>query len=92
MCEELGKPCCQSGYPFQNINHMVMSCPRRAKGRGELPRKSTIRSLEAMVNNVQDMTRIAPSSQKEAWLEQFRMTGEIEELIGQREENGNTVM
>ena len=69
---------------------MVISCPRWAKGRGELLRKSTTRSCEAMVNNVKDMTRIAQWIQKEGWIEQFRMTGEIEALIKQRGENGNT--
>ena len=86
----VGKPCCQCGYPSQNIKHMVMSCPRWAKGRGELLRKLTTRSFEAMVNNVKDVTTIAQWIQKEGWLEQFLMTGEIEALIRRIEENGYT--
>ena len=78
------KPRCQCGYPSQNVKHMVMSCPIWAKGRGEWLRKSKTRSFEAMINNPKDMAGIVQWIQKEGWLEQFRMTREIEAVIRER--------
>ena len=65
---------------------MVMFCPRWSNERGDFLRKSTTRSFTAMVNKDKDVTRIVQWIQKEGWLEQLRMIGEIEALIRRRDE------
>lgn len=77
-------PSCPCGYPSQNVKHMVMVCPRWSKGRGEVLRKTKTRSFEEMANNQEDIARITQWIQKEGWLEQFRLSGEVDAVIEAR--------
>ncbi|KAI0996549.1 hypothetical protein K3495_g11632 [Podosphaera aphanis] len=49
---------CQCGYPSGNTKHVVMACPRLAKGRAEVWRKDKNQSFEAMTNNPEDLGRL----------------------------------
>ncbi|KAI0995820.1 hypothetical protein K3495_g12359 [Podosphaera aphanis] len=77
-------PSCQCGYQSQNVQHMVMVCPRWAKGRGELPRRSNTRSFKAMIDNPEDIARITKWIQMEGWLDQFLLTSEVEAIMKER--------
>lgn len=65
---------------------MIMACPLWARGRGEILRKSSTRSFEAMINNPKDLARITQWIQKEGFLEQFNLSREVEEAIRKKEE------
>lgn len=79
-------PRCHCGYPSQNVKHMIMACTSWAKGRGEILRKAENRSFEAMMNYPKDIARITRWIQQEGWLEQFRLTVEVEATMREREE------
>ncbi|KHJ30542.1 hypothetical protein EV44_g4290 [Erysiphe necator] len=79
-------PSCQCGYRSQNVKHMIMACPRWAKGRGEILRKAENRSFKAMMNNPKDVARITQWILNEGKLEQFRLIGAIETVLKQRGE------
>ncbi|KAI1004655.1 hypothetical protein K3495_g3557 [Podosphaera aphanis] len=51
-------PRCPSGYPSENVKHVVMACPLKANGRAEVWRKAKDRSFVAMMNNPEDVGRI----------------------------------
>ena len=74
-------PKCQCGYPSQNVRHMVMTCPKWARGRGDILRKSKDRSYEAMINSPADVARITQWILNEGWLEQFRLVGQVEAVM-----------
>ncbi|KHJ33624.1 hypothetical protein EV44_g3838 [Erysiphe necator] len=63
-----------------------MYCPEWAKGRGDILRKAKDRSFKAMMNSPEDISRITKWIQKEGWLEQFRLSIEVERVVGQRQE------
>ncbi|KHJ32033.1 hypothetical protein EV44_g3928 [Erysiphe necator] len=74
------------GYRSQNVKHMIMACPRWAKGRSEILRKAENRFFKAMINNPKGMARITQWILNEGKLEQFRLVGAIETVIKQRGE------
>ena len=64
---------------------MVMVCPQWTRGRGDVLRKAKNRSFEAMMDSPEDVARITKWIQMEGWIEQFRLTREVEVVI---EESG----
>ena len=80
----MANPKCQCGYPSQNVKHMVMACPQWAKGRGEVLQRAKDRSFEAMMNSPEDMKRIIEWILTNGWLEQFRLTEEVETAVSER--------
>nr|CCA28224.1 predicted protein putative [Albugo laibachii Nc14] len=74
------EPRCQCGYPSQNAKHMVMVCPQWAQGRGEVLRKARNRTFEAMMDSPEDVVHITKWIQGEGYIEQFRLTREVEVL------------
>ena len=74
----VNNPKCQCEYPSQNVKHMIMSCPRWTKGRGEILRLARNRSFEAMMNSPADMARITQWILKNGWFEQFRLAAIVE--------------
>ena len=77
-------PKCQCGYPSQNVRHMIMACPRWAKGRGEILRKSKDRSYEAMIQSPEDVARITQLILDEGYLEQFRLVSQVEAVMQEK--------
>lgn len=77
-------PKCPCGYPSQNVKHMIMACPQRVKGRGEVWRKAKDRSFEAMMNSPEDIARITQWILEQGWLEQLRLSGAKEALAKER--------
>ena len=74
-------PRCQCGYPTQNAKHMVMACPKWARGRGDVLRLAKNRSFEAMMNSPDDMARITQWILTQGWIEQFRLSSEVEAAV-----------
>ena len=79
-------PNCLCGYHSQNVKHAIMACPQWAKGRAEVWRKSKSRSFEEMMNSPEDIGRITQWILDQGWLEQFRLAGEVEREVKEREE------
>ena len=79
-------PNCPCGYHSQNVKHAIMACPQWAKGRAEVWRKSKSRSFEEMMKNPEDLARITQWILDQGWLEQFRLLGEVERQVTEREE------
>ncbi|KAI0998080.1 hypothetical protein K3495_g10112 [Podosphaera aphanis] len=79
-------PNCPCGYLSQNVKHAIMACPQWAKGRAEVWRKSKSRSFEEMMNNPEDLGIITQWILDQGWLEQFRLVGEVERQVKEREE------
>ena len=73
------------GYPSQNVRHMIMACPAWPKGRGEIWRKAKDRSFKSMTNRPKGMIRMTQWILDQGWIEQFRMTGEVERVLKERE-------
>ncbi|KAI1003950.1 hypothetical protein K3495_g4261 [Podosphaera aphanis] len=71
-------PSCTCGFPSQNVEYMIMACPRWSKGRAEVWRKAKERSFKAMMNSPEDIARITQWIIKEEWLEQFRLAENVE--------------
>lgn len=78
------EPRCQCGYPSQNAKHMVMVCPQWAQGRGDVLRKARNRTYEAMMDSPEDVGRITKWIQAEGYIEQFRLTREVEAVVEER--------
>ncbi|KAI0995165.1 hypothetical protein K3495_g13018 [Podosphaera aphanis] len=79
-------PNCPCGYLSRNVKHAIMACPQWAKGRAEVWRKSKSRSFVEMMNNPEDLGRITQWILDQSWLEQFRLVGEVERQVKEREE------
>ncbi len=79
-------PRCQCGYPSQNPKHMIMCCPRWARGRSEVMRKAKNQSFTVMMQSPEDISRITEWIIKEGWLEQFRLARDVEKLLKERED------
>ena len=78
------EPRCQCGYPSQNAQHMVMVCPQWTKGRGDVLRKARNRTFEAMMDSPEDVGRISKWIQAGGFIEQFRLTREVEAAVEKR--------
>ena len=63
---------------------MVMVCPQWAQGRGEVLRKARNRTFEAMMDSPEDVARITKWIQAEGFIEQFRLTREVEAIVEAR--------
>ena len=79
------EPSCPCGYPSQNAKHMIMMCPQWTKGRGDVLRKAKNRTFEAIMESPEDMGRITKWIQGEGYIEQFRLTREVEAAAEKRE-------
>ncbi|KAI0995004.1 hypothetical protein K3495_g13178 [Podosphaera aphanis] len=79
-------PSCPCGYLSQNVKHMIMACPLWSEGRTDIWRKAKNRSFEAMLNSPEDIGRITQWILDQGWIEQFRLAGEVEAQIKQRED------
>lgn len=77
-------PKCQCGYPSQNVRHMVMTCPKWARGRGDILRKSKDRSYEAMIQSPEDVARITKWILDEGYLEQFCLVSQVEAVMREK--------
>ena len=60
---------------------MVMACPKWARGRGDVLRLAKNRSFEAMMNSPDDMARITQWILTQGWIEQFRLSSEVEAAV-----------
>ena len=80
-------PRCPCGYISQNVKHMIMACPVWSKGRTKVWRKAKNRSFEAMMSNPEDIERITQWILEQGWIEQFRLAGEVEAQLKQREDS-----
>ena len=78
------EPRCQCGYPSQNAKHMVMVCPQWTRVRGDVLSKAINRSFEAMMDSTEDVGRITKWIQTEGWIDQFRLTREVEAAVEKR--------
>lgn len=82
-------PC---GYISQNDKHMIMVCPLWSKGRTRVWRKAKNRSFEAMMSNPEDIERITQLILEQGWIEQFRLAGEVEAQLKQREDSRRSTL
>lgn len=56
-------------------------CPFRPKGRAELLRKASDRSVEVFMNNADDITRIIAWIKNEGCIEQFQLVRNLEDTL-----------
>ncbi|KAI1000602.1 hypothetical protein K3495_g7591 [Podosphaera aphanis] len=84
ICVEERSPEWKAPYARVDIRHMVMTCPQWAKGRGEMLQRVKDRSFEAMMNSPADMARITQWILTRGWIEQFRLTGEVETAMKEK--------
>ena len=56
---------------------MLLACPQWANGSGYVLRQAKDRSFEAMINNPEDVARIAQWIQSR-WIKKFRLAGKGE--------------
>ncbi|KAI1007571.1 hypothetical protein K3495_g646 [Podosphaera aphanis] len=64
-----------------------MASPLWSEGRTDIWRKAKSRSFEAMLNSPEDIGRITQWILDQGWIEQFRLAGEVEAQIKQREDS-----
>ena len=80
----VNNPKCQCGYPSHNVRHMVMACPKWARGRGKILQKSKDRSYEAMIQSPEDVARITKWISDKGYLEHFRLVSQVEAAMQKR--------
>ncbi|KAI0999646.1 hypothetical protein K3495_g8552 [Podosphaera aphanis] len=64
-----------------------MACPLWSEGRTDIWRKAKNGSFEATLSSPEDIGRITQWILDQGWIEQFRLAGEVEAQIKQREES-----
>lgn len=77
---------CQCGFPCQNVKHKLLYCPEWARGRGDWLRRTRSKDIQVVLNDPDAAERIARWIVREGFLEQFKLSAAVEQLVQERQE------